>query len=1016
MARSDSDTGDNQLIALALSQLNVRKPLPWIVLALVAYTAVGFWLVPFVAKKQLPAIIDADYGLTATVGEIKFNPWSLTLEVTDFQLNDPDEMPLMDFERLFINLQTSSIINWAVTLKELSLTKPEIHVLRYSFDDTNLQRAADAAPYVPTDEEVAADSAPIRLLINEINLIAGSIEFEDRLQSKPFVTTIGPVDVTVNDLNTLPDRSGQQQVSIVTETGASVSWTGSLDLAPLVSAGSLDIQGPLLPIAYRYLEDQLNFEVVGGDVSLALDYKVLTTTDGDFSVAADNIELEIGNAEAFDGSTGEQLLNLPALIVSQASLRYPEQTITADAVAINDLHISSWLGRDGAINYSELISDPETKAEAIELEEEVIEELSTATDESTESSEIPPWALSIGEFRLNRMSARFEDRSLRNTAQLGIANMDFVIRDISNGQNAMLPFEADITLLTGGQLRWDGNITVVPDIVLDSNLSVQALDIAGAQAYASEVARISIDSGAIDMTASIKSDQDDMLAVRGSLNLNNLAIQDLIKNEPLLNWNKLVIDDLAIGLDANNLEVSRILIDQPYARLIIAKDGSTNFSELMVESENAGAAKPEASAATPMQIQIGETDIRNGDLSFTDLSLPLLFTADIENLEGDFSTISTTSTEPTQLDLQGTIDEFGTARINGSAYVLDPTTNADINVTFLNLNMPTLSPYTAEFVGQKIATGKLAIELGYQFDDGNMLGSNSVVITDFTLGDKVENEDAMRLPLGLAVALLKDKDGVIDVDLEVSGDVDDPEFSMSGIVLKALGNLIAKVASSPFRALGGLVGGDDIDLDLLQFEPGRSELTPPDREKLLKLADALAQRPELLLVIPAVLNPDADKLAMQTDAVDARIDAQMSAGTGRDESPDMFIKRQRKILEKLYKQAVPDVSIRELRKEYTRVLVEGERAKLDAVAYSAELRRRLIGIEPISNTQLEQLAAARAFASREQLLINDPSLSDRVRESGLVVVGGENPEWIELKMTIEVIENTGEDEASLATR
>lgn len=971
---------------------SLRKAPLWVVLALVLYTIIGFLVVPWVAKNQIPKIIRNNFGLAARVQEIAVNPWYLTVQISGFGIDDPDGNKLIGFDELFVNLQTSSIFHWAITLAEVNITAPYGNIYRYSFDDTNVSRALSAAPRATedTDEpESESDTGPLRLLIHQISIRQGRVSLRDEMPQTPFNTELGPVDITVNDLSTLPDRSGQQQVSITTETGAAMNWSGSLQIAPLVTAGSLAVSGELFPLAHRYLNDQLNFDLQGGDVNLNMDYELQFTPDGGLRFVANQIHLKVEGIRLTETGSGDQMLLLPTLRLENGSVRYPEQTIQVQTVALDDLRIDVRIDEDGQLNLNNLLV----------MNDEPGQDEAAQDRDDTQSEDTQPWSVSLAEFQINRFRAGFEDRSLETPAQLGIANLDFSISELSNADKDEFPFESQLSLTTGGVIRQSGKLTVLPELALESQLEIEDLQLNMAQPYLSEFLLLRIDSGELNMSADIRSDSAEKLSFRGGFSIDNLDTQDVRKNVSLLDWKQFLVDDIAVQLDAGKVEISKVKLDKPYLRFEIAEDKSTNIGDLVVE--RAATEPAEDSGSREFQIQVGETDVRDGSADFSDRSLPLPFAAAITNLDGDLSTISTASRTPTKVDIKGQVGEYGSATIEGSLNALDPFDFMDINLVFRNLNMPTLSPYTVEFVGQEIAAGKLDIDLGYKFEKNRMLGSNSVVINDFTLGEKVENEDAMNLPLGLAVALLKDKDDVIDIDLEVSGNVDDPEFSVAGIVMKALATLITKVATSPFRALGGLVGGDDVDLDILQFEAGLAELTPPDREKLVKLAEALSQRPELALQVPPTVNTAIDRSAMRFAAVDALVDEQMSE---KDESPDMFVKRQRKVLEELYKDTVRDADIKGLRTSFTRPPTEGAKPQLDEVAYTADLRRQLAELQPVSDAQLDALAESRARAVMGALLAASPTLENQLRQSETAQSETTDSQWIEMKLELEVLD------------
>ena len=195
--------------------------------------------------------------------------------------------------------------------------------------------------------------------------------------------------------------------------------------------------------------------------------------------------------------------------------------------------------------------------------------------------------------------------------------------------------------------------------------------------------------------------------------------------------------------------------------------------------------------------------------------------------------------------LEGRVDEYGLARVNGSLRPFQPTSFLDLNVVFRNVEMPPLSAYSATFAGRRIASGRLALDLQYKINDRVLAGDNRVVLEKFTLGERVESPGALSLPLDLAVALLTDSDGKIDIAVPVRGNVDDPKFSYGQVIWQAITNLLTRIVTAPFRALGALFGGGAEQLEDIAFDPGRAALLPPEREKLKHLAEGLSKRPQL---------------------------------------------------------------------------------------------------------------------------------------------------------------------------
>ena len=272
--------------------------------------------------------------------------------------------------------------------------------------------------------------------------------------------------------------------------------------------------------------------------------------------------------------------------------------------------------------------------------------------------------------------------------------------------------------------------------------------------------------------------------------------------------------------------------------------------------------------------------------------------------------------------------------------------NTDLAVVFENVEIPKFSAYTIPFAGREIESGKLDLNLGYLVKERQLVGENKIVLRDFELGDEVPHPDAMSLPLGLAVALLKDPSGNIDIDLPVRGDLDDPEFSYGRVIGKALVNLIVKIVASPFALLGNLIGVEPDELEHINFPPGRADLTPPEVERAQKLAEALALRPSLVLEISGVVDREADTLALKTERLDVAVESRIETGSDGDDAN--YAGQRAQVIESMYRESiVPDSAAMDaLRAEYTLLVVDDETGKeaerFDELAYTEELRRRLI--------------------------------------------------------------------------
>jgi hypothetical protein len=255
--------------------------------------------------------------------------------------------------------------------------------------------------------------------------------------------------------------------------------------------------------------------------------------------------------------------------------------------------------------------------------------------------------------------------------------------------------------------------------------------------------------------------------------------------------------------------------------------------------------------------------LRGGEVDFADLSLVLPFSTTVKELDGTVIGLSNDRSRRADIKASGTIEPYGSASVSGSIVPFAAAQFTDLHVVFNNVLMPPLSPYTATFAGRKVESGKLWLDLQYKVDDSELRGKNEIRLADFTLGERVQAPSAISVPLDLAVALLTNAKGEIHLSVPVRGDLDNPSFGVASAVRQALGNVLQRIVSAPFRALARLFGGNEESIATIDFEPGSAALRPEQREKLDALKRALQERPRLQLVVSAPYKPQTDALALQ---------------------------------------------------------------------------------------------------------------------------------------------------------
>ncbi len=441
---------------------------------------------------------------------------------------------------------------------------------------------------------------------------------------------------------------------------------------------------------------------------------------------------------------------------------------------------------------------------------------------------------------------------------------------------------ANATLASGGtlqaKLRFDQKRTEG-----DAEFNLEKVTLAAFSPYLNRNAKLKLKRGEAALAGRIKfsgaANAQEAMNFNGNLAVREFELIDEKTQAPFARWAELSSQEvkLSVGKSGLDLELADLLLDQPRGELIIAENGTINFAQIgKTDASGAPIAAPQSvnpaqSAPAPtdatasekaVRVKVDRLQVTGGDIEFADLSLRPQFGTKISNLSGLIVGLSTDPSSRAEVSLEGKVDEFGLARVSGNLSPLGATDYTDIKVIFRNVEMKNLTPYSGKFAGRKIESGKLSLDLEYKIEQRKLKGENKVVVDNLVLGDRIESKDATNLPLDLAIALLRDSNGMIELGMPVQGSLDDPQFSFGGLVWKVLTNVLTKIAIAPFRALGALLGGSGEEFETVNFEPGEARLLPPEREKLAKLAKALEQRPQLKLAIEGRFDKARDREAL----------------------------------------------------------------------------------------------------------------------------------------------------------
>jgi len=970
------------------------------------YALLGFVLVPMIANAQLTPFMQERLGLDASVARISFNPFTFTANIADLDLLDESGERVFALDSAKVNLQAMQLIRGTIALRELTLNGLYIGVHRYTDGGINLARIAErfaaSAPPVPAEPQEDDDVQAPRIEISLLNIDGASVGIFDEVPAVPFTTLVESINFTLYDLSTLPETSAEQSFTLALGDGSQLRWRGDLLLAPISSSGELQLFGPITDVAYRYFQAQIPVELDGGWFESRLNYELGLRDDGVFDLQVHELQASLRNLDILTLEGGTRLALLPSIVISGGELNLLDKRIQLARVQLDGFEFLPLRSADGSINFLTLLP-------ASESSEDVLD---SATQSAGRSD---PWDIEVIELLVEgwRISARDEV-----PAQAVDVTLDLAARaaNITNRANSPITIDSDISLQSGGAIRAEGALTVLPNFRFDGEFALDGFSLLVLQPYLESVANIGLDSGffALSGNVQVTASQSEF---NGTMSLNDLAITDRIQNEALFGISGLNVDSATISVgERNNIEIGAVRIRQPYARVEIEADGSTNIGRVLVQGEGQETLQvttDPAQSEEMMAVMVESIEIEQASADFSDSSLPLPFAVHMDALGGSISALSTRSLEPARVDLEGQVDEYGQVTISGHLRPLDYAALTEIDLFFRNLDIPSLSPYSIKFAGRAIAEGDLDVDLSYRIIDEQLSGANSMVMRDLVLGERVPTPGALDLPLGLAVALLKDRNGVIDLDVPVTGDLNNPQFSFGNVISRALANIISNIVTSPFRFLANLVGGDeDADIGMIEFAPGQADITPPEREKLAKLGSALLERPQLQLGLTGAYDVDADRSALQERFLDSRLDAAVQAAELEPESSQSPFAVRMQVLESLYQASAQDPEqliatqafLTQLQQQHTRPNVEQEE-QLDILAYNAALRRSLIELENVAETDLLALGRERAAAVETEVASIDAQLVLRLQREGDVQAVGLVEGRIPLALSLSVVGN-----------
>ncbi len=607
----------------------------------------------------------------------------------------------------------------------------------------------------------------------------------------------------------------------------------------------------------------LALDVAG--LSLGLSARLESTPSG-LAGVADNLDLTLRRVAVREGAAAKTpLVALERIAIESGRVDLGARQIAASRLAINGGATTVVRDADGTLPLLAALRSAEPPKPVRAPLPRTAAPAHPAT----------PWAIALDKLELADHRVAITDRGVTPAVELGLDELKASVREVRTNGKKPWPFDASFRVVQGGRFSAKGN--VAPDgRTADATLTLAQLALAPAQPYVARTAAVVLRSGAVSTVGKLTyraGPERAAVTYTGSADIDRVAVLEAASAEPLFAWKSLRAETLRFGLGPDRLEIDEVRLTELDGRLVIFQDKSLNLTRLMKPTATPPQAAPAPSAlpatatgrepAPAFPVTIRRVRLDESSMNFADLSLVLPFATRVHGLNGVVAGLGSDTDSRATVKLDGRVDEFGLVKVDGAMSAFQPKVFTDLAVIFRNVPISTLSPYSATFAGRRIVAGTMSLDLEYKIDHSALVGENKVVLQKLQLGERVESPGAMRLPLDLAIAILSDADGRIDIALPVRGNVDHPEFSYGHLIWQALVTVITRVATAPFRALGALFGGDGDKLEAVAFEPGSDVVLPPEREKLKRVGEVLGKRPRLKLTVHGAYDAKADGEALR---------------------------------------------------------------------------------------------------------------------------------------------------------
>jgi len=872
------------MLSPSLSPSFLKKAGLWLGGTAAVIAVTGFLILPAVLRPVLEKKMSEALHRRVSVRSVYFNPFALSFALKGVAIGHRDGSGVMvSFDEFYVNLQAMSLVRRGLIVSGVRLVKPYVNVARnkdltYSFTDLLAQSAA------PVREKEEKPREPFRFSINNIEVKDGSADFLDG--PKDTRHTVRNVNLSVPFLSNLPYdlESYVEPFFTATVNNTTIEFKGKTRPFEESRETTLDIDIRDVNLAYylAYSPVPLRFRMLSGglDAQATLSFKQFKDRSPVVSlkgtVALKDIKLADTQRKALVEFKRFSVSFLPSDLLakevhlSDVSLQGPKLTVDRD--------------REGKLGIVaafvvEKAKGGERAPEAAKAE---------TPEEGTANETAAPPAVDIDALTLSDGTVVFtdwtpvapadEEEEETEPVRLRIEKIGLTGAGLSTRKDRKGTLALSLSVNRKGFLRTSGSLGINP-FAFETEVNIGEIGLSAFQPYIAQKADINLNDGRFFLQGNLRvlagEGRSPFVFYRGSASVRGLDLLDDRNDEKILSWKQLAFDGIDAASTPLKVRIKTIALSEPAARIAIEDDGVPALKKVLRtapastgQPQEGGKNEAQPDPVTPPaetgpapDIAIGLVTLTKGRIDLIDDHIKPRYLASISDIEAKVTGLTSKKDIMADLSLRASLDGYAPFSLAGKVHPFKENLFVDLTADLKDLELSAFTPYSGTYIGRTVEKGKLVLGFRYHIVEKKLDAKNDIFIDQLTLGGSVDSPKATKLPVGLAISLLKDRNGEIRFDIPVTGEIDNPEFSVLRIVLKVLGNLLVKAATSPFALLGSLMGGGE-ELGYVEFDYGASDVTEQNRKKLETLVNALYQRPSLKLEITGLTDRSKDAEAL----------------------------------------------------------------------------------------------------------------------------------------------------------